>query len=129
MALKIAAIAIVSVVSALVVRSERSDIAAVIGIAGGAAVLLAVIDGVTGIASVLTELAKKTGAGGELVAYMMKIAGAGYIIEFACGAAEEAKMPSLSGSLSLAGKIVLLCMTIPVLVKLIEIVSGMLSGT
>ena len=129
MALKIAAIAIVSVVSALVVRSERSDIAAVIGIAGGAAVLLGVIDGVTGIASVLTELAEKTGAGGELVAYMMKIAGAGYIIEFACGAAEEAKMPSLSGSLSLAGKIVLLCMTIPVLVKLIEIVSGMLSGT
>ena len=128
MVLKIAAIVLIAVLSAMVVRQERPDIAAAIGIAGGAAVLLAVIDGVTDLTAMLTELAEKTGAGGDLIVYLMKIAGAGYIIEFACGAAEEAKMPSLSGSLSLAGKIVILCMTIPVLAELIDVVIGLLSA-
>ena len=88
-----------------------------------------VIDGITDLTAMLTELAEKTGVGGDLIVYLMKIAGAGYIIEFACGAAEEAKMPSLSGSLSLAGKIVILCMTIPVLAELTDVVIGLLSGS
>ena len=128
MVVKIAAIGVIAVISALTVRSERQDIAVVIGIAGGAAVLLCALDGVIGLTAVLTEIAEKTGAGGELVAYLMKIAGAGYIIEFACGAAEEAKMPSLAGSLSLAGKILLLCMTVPMLGKLADIVMDLLAG-
>ena len=127
MAIKIAAIGIITVVSALTVRSERQDIATVIAIAGGAAVLMCVLGGVTGLTDMLTDIAEKTGAGGELVAYLMKVAGAGYIIEFACGAAEEAKMPSLASSISLAGKILLLCMTVPLLGKLADIVIELLA--
>lgn len=129
MVLKIAAIALIAVLSAMTVRHERPDIAVALGIAGGAAVLIAVIDGITDLTAMLTELAEKTGVDGDLIVYLMKIAGAGYIIEFACGAAEEAKMPSLSGSLSLAGKIVILCMTIPVLAELTDVVIGLLSGS
>lgn len=127
MALKIAAIGIIAVVSALVVRNERQDVAVAIGIAGGAAVILSVIDGVTGVTSLLSELAEKTGVGGELVVYLMKIVGAGYIVEFACSAAEEAKMPSLSGGISLAGKVLIVCMTVPLLAELVDVVIGLLA--
>lgn len=127
MVIKIAAIGVVAVISALIVRNERPDIAVAIGIAGGISVALSVVDGVTGMTGMLADLAEKTGIGGEIVTYLMKIAGAGYVIEFACLTAEEAKMPSLSGSLSLAGKILLLCMTIPILTEIIDVVAELLS--
>lgn len=129
MVIKIVAIGMVAVISALIVRGERPDIAVAIGIAGGAAILLSVIDGVTDLTTMLMELAEKTGVGGELIVYLMKIAGAGYIIEFACGAAEEAKMPSLSGSLSLAGKLLLIVMAIPLLAEIIDVILKLLSQT
>ena len=67
MVLKIAAIALIAVMSAMTVRHERPDIAVALGIAGGAAVLIAVIDGITDLTAMLTELAEKTGVGGDLI--------------------------------------------------------------
>ena len=122
MAIKIAAIGIITVVSALTVRSERQDIATVIAIAGGAAVLMCVLDGVTGLTDMLTDIAEKTGAGGELVAYLMKVAGAGYIIEFACDTAEDAKLPALANKIAFAGKVVIFCLMLPVVRELINVV-------
>ena len=73
MVLKIAAIALIAVLSAMTVRHERPDIAVALGIAGGAAVLIAVIDGITDLTAMLTELAEKTGVGGDLIVYLMKL--------------------------------------------------------
>ena len=118
MILRIAAIGIVTVVSVLVVRNERSDIAALIGIVGGVAIILSVIDYFT----------DRTGINATLVGYLVKIVGAGYIIEFACDTAEDAKLPTLANKIALGGKVVIFCLTIPVVTELVNIVISLLSS-
>ncbi len=125
MIFKIAGLGIVTVFSALVIRGERPDVAVAVGIAGGLAILLCVVDYFTDVAKLLAELAEKTGVGSELILYMLKIVGAGYVIEFACDTAEDAKMTSLANKISIAGKILIFCLTIPVIAELIEVIAAL----
>ena len=117
--LQIAAIGIITVVAVLIVRNERQDVAIAISIVGGAAVVLGVLDGFTAL---VVELAEKTGVGGRLVGYLLKIVGAGYIIEFACDTAEDAKLPALANKIAFAGKVVIFCLMLPVVRELINVV-------
>lgn len=128
MILRIAAIGIVTVVSVLVVRNERSDIAALIGIVGGVAIILSVIDYFTEIVALLADLTDRAGINATLVGYLVKIVGAGYIIEFACDTAEDAKLPTLANKIALGGKVVIFCLTIPVVTELVNIVISLLSS-
>ena len=84
-----------------------------------------VVDYFTDVAKLLAELAEKTGVGSELILYMLKIVGAGYVIEFACDTAEDAKMTSLANKISIAGKILIFCLTIPVIAELIEVIAAL----
>ncbi len=126
MILKIAAMGVITVISVLTVRSERSDIAVTIAIVGGIAIVLSVVDYFTAIAEMLNDLATRTGVNMDLVQYLLKLVGAGYVIEFACDTAEDAKLPSLANKISFGGKVVLFCLMIPIVKELIDIVISLL---
>lgn len=122
MIIQIAAVGIISVIAVLLVRSEKPDIAVAIAIIGGVTIVLSVLDYFLEITAFIAELAEKTGVGGKLVGYLLKIVGAGYIIEFACDAAEEAKLTSLSSKIALGGKVVILCLILPIVKELVNVV-------
>ena len=126
MILKIAAMGVITVISVLTVRSERWDIAVTIAIVGGIAIVLSVVDYFTAIAEMLNDLATRTGVNMDLVQYLLKLVGAGYVIEFACDTAEDAKLPSLANKISFGGKVVLFCLMIPIVKELIDIVISLL---
>ncbi len=125
MIIKIAGLGIVTVFTALIVRGERPDVAVAVGIAGGIAIVLCVAEYFTDVARLLSELAARTGVSGDLVLYMLKIVGAGYVIEFACDTAEDAKMTSLANKISFAGKLLIFCLTIPIIAELIEVIAAL----
>lgn len=126
MILKIAAMGLITVVSVMVVRNERPDIATLIGIVGGAAIALSVLDYFTQIIRMITELTERTGLNSTLVEYLLKIVGAGYIVEFACDTAEDAKLPSLANKISFGGKVVIFCLIIPIVQELVNVVISLL---
>ncbi|MBR6788328.1 MAG: hypothetical protein IKM44_00780 [Clostridia bacterium] len=127
MILKIVAIGFITLITAILVRNERQDIAILIGIVGGVAILLSVLDGFTDVIKVFYDIASVTGVNNEMIKYLLKIIGAGYVIEFACDTAEEAKMPSLAGKISFGGKVVIFCLMIPVIKELLDVVISLLS--
>ncbi|MBQ7227932.1 MAG: hypothetical protein IJX05_06000 [Clostridia bacterium] len=127
MIVKLAVIGIITVVCSLIVRSERQDVAILIGVVGGTAIVLSVLEYFTDVISVMSEIADKTGLGNELITYLLKIVGAGYVIEFACDTAEEAKMPALANKIAFGGKVVIFCLMIPVIKELLDVVVSLLS--
>ena len=91
-------------------------------------IILSVIDYFTEIVALLADLTDRTGINATLVGYLVKIVGAGYIIEFACDTAEDAKLPTLANKIALGGKVVIFCLTIPVVTELVNIVISLLSS-
>lgn len=73
------------------------------------------------------ELARKTGLGGDIIGSLMKITAVCYLIEFACGMIEDMGVKSLVDKLLFVGKIIVLCMSAPIIAGMFSMVVSFLS--
>ncbi len=76
---------------------------------------------------IFTELAQKTGMGGDIIGTLIKITAVCYLIEFACGMIEDMGIKSLADKLLFVGKIIVLCMSAPIIAGTFELVVSFLS--
>lgn len=123
---RIAAIGIITALCVLVLRENRSDIATLIGITGGAIILLSLIDYFTQIFDFLRRFIEKTGIDGSVIKALVKIVGIGYVADFSAGIVEESGSKALSEKIVLGGKVIIFIMSIPIIEMLFEIISSML---
>ena len=124
--LKICAVGIVTAFCVLILKENKSDLAIVTGIAGGCIILLMVVEYISGIFSTLSELMQKSGIDGGIFKILVKIIGIGYIVDFSAGIVEDTGSKSLSEKVVLGGKIVIAAMSLPIIVKLFEIIESIL---
>ena len=110
----------------VILKENKSDLAIVTGIAGGCIILLMTIDYMSGIFSVLTSLIEKAGIDNGIFKILVKIIGIGYIVDFSAGIIEDAGAKSVAEKVVLAGKIIIMAMSLPILVKLFEIIESIL---
>lgn len=123
---RIAAIGIITALCVLVLRENRSDIATLIGITGGAIILLSLIDYFTQIFDFLHRFIEKTGIDGSVIKALVKIVGIGYVADFSAGIVEESGSKALSEKIVLGGKVIIFIMSIPIIEMLFEIISSIL---
>lgn len=123
---RIAAIGIITALCVLVLHENRSDIATLIGITGGAIILLSLIDYFTQIFDFLRRFIEKTGIDGSVIKALVKIVGIGYVADFSAGIVEESGSKALSEKIVLGGKVIIFIMSIPIIEMLFEIISSIL---
>ena len=83
--LKIIAIAIITSIASLIVKSVRNDFAIMIAITGGIVILVMVLSYLTGIFDTMKEIVNMSGISSSLYTLILKIVGIGYLIEFTAG--------------------------------------------
>ncbi len=128
--MEIVRIAVIGVITAIVVimlKDHRADIALLVGLAGGIIILLSVIDYLGEIFGFMSELTQKAGIDGSIIKILIKIVGIGYIADFAAGIVEDSGSRALAEKVALAGKLMILVISLPIIRLLIEIVSGILT--
>lgn len=124
---KIAAVALVTAFCVVTLREVKSELAMLVGLAGGVIVLLSVVDYFTNIFSVVATIAKRAGLATSVVTLLFKVISVGYVTEFSASVIEDVGMPSLADKVTLAGKLIIVSVSLPVVVKLFEFIAGMLS--
>lgn len=124
---KIAAVALVTAFCVVTLREVKSELAMLVGLAGGIIVLLSVVDYFTNIFSVVAAIAKRAGLATSVVTLLFKVIAVGYVTEFSASVIEDVGMPSLADKVTLAGKLIIVSVSLPVVVKLFEFIAGMLS--
>lgn len=129
MILKVCAMGIITAMSAMIVKNERQDISILISVIGGIAIVLSLFDYFTDIFDFIKTLTDSTGLELSFVTYLLKMVGVGYLTEFACDTVTETGSPSLANKISLAGKVIIICLTIPIIKELIEIVVLLVSSS
>ena len=70
---------------------------------------------------------EKTGIDSELFSTVIKVTLVAYLIEFTCGIIDDMGIKSLSEKVSFAGKIILVCMSMPVFSSLFDIIINFLN--
>jgi len=123
---KIIGIALVTTFAVIVLRPNKPELAALVSVAGGVIVLLMAVDALSGVIGSFTALVSRTGLSSEIFSAILRIIGIGYLTDFAAGICTDAGNGSMAQKMSLAGKVIILVLALPLIDNLIQIIVGIL---
>lgn len=120
--LRIIGIALLTVIATLIVKQIKSEFAIVIAVAGGLIMLVMISDQLKVIVEYFSEIVIRTKIDATLFATILKIVGVGYLTEFSVSVCEDSGVSSLANKISFAGKVIILCLSLPIVTSLIDII-------
>lgn len=124
---RIAAIALITAFCVIILREVKSELAVIVALAGGVVVLLSAVNYFSDIFSVIASIAKRAGLAASVVTLLFKVIAIGYITEFSASLIDDMGLSSLSDKVTLAGKLIIVGISLPVVVQLFNFIAGLLS--
>lgn len=112
--IKIIGAALLTAVTATVLKSSRPELSFAVMIAGAIIILLFILDALKGSLGVLSEIASMTGMDHGIVKVLLKIVGVGYLTEFSAGVLNDFNASSIADKVTLAGKVTVMIMALPI---------------
>ena len=123
---KIIGIALITIISTLLVRQVKAEFSIIVALTGGLIMLFMIIDGISDVIAYFSEIVVRTNINSEMFAIVLKIVGVGYLTEFSSHLCIDSGMSALADKLSLAGKIIIVVMSLPIITSLLDIVTEIL---
>ena len=115
MILRICFIAIVTAISAVILKINKPEYVPVCLTAGGVLLLVFASDYLSASLEFIKQFAQQTGIDSSLLRLIFKIVGVGYLIELTSGAVKDLGFESLADKLVLCGKLIIFLMAVPIL--------------
>ncbi len=127
--LQICAIALITAICAVILKSQKSDLVPLCLTAGGILLVLFGIDYLSESLNFIKEFSQQTKIDGTVVKLIFKVVGVGYVIELTAGSVRDLGFESISDKLILCGKIIIFVMSIPILQSLFGIITKLIKLT
>lgn len=125
--LQIVSLALITGIIVLYLQSVNKEIAVLAGVAGGILVIFLSFGYLKDVFFVISEIVAISGIDGELYKLIFKIVAVAYLVEFAAGIIEDFGMRSLASKLVFGGKAIILGMSLPIIVALLNIIVNLVS--
>lgn len=124
--LKISAFALIATVVIVLIKQEKKEIGVTISIF--AAVILAAyaIVKLDDVVSLIYELVSKAGVNAKYLEIILKVVGIAYIIELTKDVCVDSGETALGSKVEMAGKIMIMSMTIPIITGVIEVINKLI---
>lgn len=126
MILTIIGVALIGVITSVIIRPIRPEFSVFISIAASLILLFYILDSFTDIITKLTSYIAGLGVNGQLFKYILKIVGISYILELVIDIAEECGASAIASKVSIAGKIIIAGMSLPILFDLLDLILGLI---
>ena len=124
--LKIVGIGVITSIACIIIKPLRPEFSIALSLAGSLIIVLFIMQYVTGVFSSLDELVVRTGLNSNLINLILKIVGVGYLIEFGANICHDSGNGGLGDKITLAGKIVILVMAMPIVQSILDIIVELL---
>src|SRR6056297_664812 len=118
--LKIVGLAIVSTILILVIKQKLPEIAFLLSLLTGIFILILIISQVGEVIRLIKKLITKAGIDIMYFNTIIKIVGIAYIGEFGAEITKDAGENALAAKIEMAVKIIILFLSIPVMISLVE---------
>ncbi len=122
--IKILGVAFLTSIAGLLIKPSKPEISFAISIVGSALILFLLIDYFKGTFEIIGMIASNTGISNELLKILLKIVGVGYICEFGAGVLKDFGSGSLAEKVTLAGKIMIILLALPIIENLLKLIQG-----
>ena len=119
---KIIGVGLIALIIIVVIKQYKPEFTMYVSIIAGAIIIFLVLDKVTGIITLLTNLSKKTGINSEYLNILLKITGIAILTEFAVSICKDAGESAIASKIDFGGKVIVISMSIPIISALLEII-------
>lgn len=123
--IKIVGVSIFAVIMIIVIKNQRPEIALILSIATGIGIMLFAIYKLSAVVSVLNDLITKSGVNKEFLLIIIKVIGIAYVVEFGKNICIDAGQSSIATKLEMAGKVIIVALTIPLISSLVNVLTGL----
>lgn len=124
--IKIAVLALALGAILVYLKSIKSEIFFLALIGSGIVLLYAAGEYFLTTIEFFSAVIQKTGVKGEYFGIVFKCVAIGYLTEFSAGTLTDAGLNSLADKLVFAGKIVILCVSLPIIYAVFNLITGLI---
>ncbi len=124
---RLCCIAIITAVSAFILKSHKSELVPLCLTAGGIIIFLYVFDYLTQSVEFIKKFTQGTGIDNVIIRTIFKIMGIGFMVELAASSVKELGFDGVADKLVLCGKIILFVVSIPILSSTYNIIVSLIN--
>lgn len=126
--MKLAAMAFIGLCAVLALRSHRSELAMIVSMAAGIAVMGYGVDTIGGIAEKVNTIIAQCGLDADTIKTAGKMVGIAYIAQFSADTCRDCGESSLAGKVELTGRTMMVAAAIPLVISTVESIGGLMEG-
>lgn len=123
---KIVGVGLIATVLVILLKQYRPEFALYLSLAAGILLFSMVIGKVASIVELLQNLANKSNFHSQFLFILLKITGIAILTEFAVSIAKDAGESAIANKIDLAGKVLVISLSIPILTNLVETITTLL---
>ena len=118
--IKIIVVGLIALIIIIIVKQYRPEFTMYVSVAAGIIILLLVMDKLSAIINLLTNLANRTSINNEFIFLLIKITGIAILTEFASSVCKDSGETAIASKVDMGGKIIIIAMSIPIIASLLE---------
>jgi len=119
---KIIGVGLIALIIVVIIRQYKPEFAMYVSIIAGVIIISLVLDKITGIINLLTNLSRKTGMNAEYLGILLKITGIAILTEFAVSICKDSGESAIASKVDFGGKVIVISMSIPIISALLELI-------
>lgn len=124
--LKLCSVALITAISALILKSQKSDLVPIVLLAGGIIMVICGFDYLSESLSFIKKFTEQTNVDSSVIRLILKVVGVAYLFELTASSIKDLGFDAISDKLLLCGKIVIFAMSIPVLGALYDVITKLI---
>ena len=119
---KIIGIGLLTCFLSIIIKQIKPEFHLIVLLAGSLTILVLLLKQFTSIIDYFALIINKTNIDTSLFVVILKILGIAYLTEFAVGICQDTNNSSIGDKISLAGKIIILCLSMPIITNLLNMI-------
>lgn len=123
---KVVFFAIFATILIVILKEERKEFALIISIIAGVLILIFSVNKINPIISMLYNLAQKSGINSDFLIIILKVTAMAYLVEFGKNICIDAGAMGVGTKLEIAGKILIVSISLPVFSSLISLITELI---
>lgn len=123
---QIVGFALVSSLLLALLRQTSDSMALVLAVAASAVILTVVVTQIPPILSALQALAARAGVEMFYIRTLLRVIGIAYVVDFGAHLCSDAGEGALANNVRLAGKILILAISVPIIIAVADVIVGLL---
>lgn len=125
--IKIMGVAFITSISALILKTSKPELSLAVTVTGIIVILTFVAELFQDTIAVFVSITQISGLENGLLKVLLKIVGVGYLTEFGAGILKDFGNHAIADKVTLAGKLTILLLSMPVVENLLRLIGGFLN--